>query len=126
MLKQAFLPGLIATSLISTLILPMHSAEARPRWVRDIAVGAGTSAATGAVMRNGSVLGNTLQGAAAGAAVSATQRAGGNSSAVSVLRDASVGAATGIVTGEITGNGSVGANAVKGAAAGTLVNVTAR
>jgi hypothetical protein len=129
LIKRAFVPALMTTAFLGAVLLPASPATARPNWARDIAVGAGTSVVTGAVGNTGSTVGNAATGAATGAAVSATHRTnalGSNRSAVSVVRDAGIGAATSVVTGKIIGNGSAGSNAIKGAAAGTLVNVTSR
>jgi hypothetical protein len=125
-LRGALIPGFLTATLLGVTLLPIQPANARPRWARDIGIGAATGAAGGAVMGSGKPIRNGVNGAAAGAAVSATRRAvgpNGRSSRWGIIRDAGVGAAASVVTGKVTGAGSTGGNAVRGAATGAIINI---
>ena len=115
------LPGLLATSVLGAVLLPAPPASAD--LLKEAAVGAASNVVTGAVLKNGTTVGNAVGGAAAGAAVSATHNRS-NGRVKSVVQDAAVGAVTNVVTGEVLRNGRTVDNAIGGAAAGVVVNVS--
>lgn len=119
-LNLPLLPGLIAASVFSAVVLPTQPASAD--LLRDAGIGAVTNVVTGEVLDNGNILDNAVGGAAAGAAVGATHN--DNGGVLGVVQDAAVGAAANVVTGIILNNGGVGDNAVSGAATGAVVGVT--
>ncbi len=120
-LKSQILPSLIATSLLSGLVLPVKPAVANDL-LRDIGIGAAANVVTGEIIDNGSTVGNALKGAATGAAVNATHDST-NNSVGGTIQDAAIGAAANVVTGVIIDDGSVGENAVTGAGTGALINI---
>ena len=119
--KFKLLPGLLATSVLGTTLLSASPASAD--LLKDAAVGAASNVVTGAVLKNGTTTGNAVGGAAAGAAVSATHNRS-NGRVASVVQDAAVGAVTNVVTGKVIRNGRTVDNAIGGAAAGVVVNVS--
>ena len=122
-LKSQILPSLIATSLLSVVVLPVKPAVANDL-LRDIGIGAAANVVTGEIIDNGSTLGNAVKGAATGAAVNATHDST-NNSVGGTIQDAAIGAAGGTILGEIFGDANV-EEIVGGAAAGVLVgNITA-
>ena len=120
-LKSQILPSVIATSLLSGLILPVKPAVANDL-LRDIGIGAAANVVTGEIIDNGSTLGNAVKGAATGAAVNATHDSN-NNSVGGTIQDAAIGAAANVVTGVIIDDGSVGENAATGAGTGALINI---
>ena len=120
-LTSRFLPGIITTSLLAGFFLPVKPAQA-DGLLQDIGVGAATNVVTGEIFNNGSTVGNAVKGAATGAAVNATHDRN-NNSVGGTVQDAAVGAAANVVTGVIIDDGSVGENAVSGAAAGAVINI---
>ncbi|MDJ0634177.1 MAG: hypothetical protein QNJ34_13385 [Xenococcaceae cyanobacterium MO_188.B29] len=120
-LTRKLLPGIITSTLLATAFLPSKPALA-DGLLQDIGVGAATNVVTGEILNNGSGLGNAVKGAATGAAVNATHD-NNNNSVGGTVQDAAVGAAANVVTGVILDDGSVGENAVGGAAAGALINI---
>ena len=124
----ALLPGLITTGFVGATLLPAAPAAAGDL-LRDIGIGAAAGAVIGELTDNGSLIGNSANGAAAGAAVNATKRnrtRARRNSAGSLVQDAGFGAAASVVTGVIIDNGSVVDNAVKGAATGLTINLLDR
>ena len=115
------LPGIITSTLLAGVFLPAKPAQA-DGLLQDIGVGAATNVVTGEIFNNGSTVGNAVKGAATGAAVNATHDRN-NNSVGGTVQDAAVGAAANVVTGVIIDDGSVGENAVSGAAAGALINI---
>ena len=120
-LKSQILPSLIATSLLSVVVLPVKPAVANDL-LRDIGIGAAANVVTGEIIDNGSTLGNAVKGAATGAAVNATHDST-NNSVGGTIQDAAIGAAANVVTGVIIDDGSVGKNAATGAGTGALINI---
>ncbi len=114
-------PGLIATSLLSSLVIAANPALADDL-LRDIGIGAAANVVTGEIINNGSVVGNAVKGAATGAAVNVTHDKN-NNSVGGTVQDAAVGAAANVVTGVIIDDGSVGKNAATGAGTGVLLNI---
>ncbi|MCP6761558.1 MAG: hypothetical protein NHB32_23100 [Fischerella sp. CENA71] len=126
--KRAFLPGLLATSLVGASFVPAKPASADEYILQDLGIGAGAGVVTGAVRGRGSVVNNAVKGAAAGAAVNAvhgTRRQYQNRQKRNVVQDVGVGAAAGAVTGTILrGNTKhVVGDAVDGAITGGAINV---
>ena len=115
------LSGIITSTLLAGVFLPAKPAVAGGL-LRDIGIGAATNVVTGEIFNNGSTVGNAVKGAATGAAVNATHDRN-NNSVGGTVKDAAVGAAANVVTGVIIDDGSVGENAVSGAAAGALINI---
>lgn len=120
-LTSKVISGLLATGFLGATLLPTKPATADV--VKDAAVGAAANVVTGAVLKSGSTVGNAVGGAAAGAAVSATHNKS-NGRAASIVQDGAVGAAATVITGKILKNGKTLDNAVGGAAAGVVVNVS--
>ena len=120
-LTKKLLPGIITSTLLAGVFLPAKPAQA-DGLLQDIGVGAATNVVTGEILNNGSTVGNAVKGAATGAAVNATHDRN-NNSVGGTVKDAAVGAAANVVTGVIIDDGSVGENAVSGAAAGALINI---
>ncbi len=120
-LTNRLLPGIITSTLLAGIFLPARPAVAGSL-LRDIGIGAATNVVTGEIFNNGSTVGNAVKGVATGAAVNATHDRN-NNSVGGTVKDAAVGAAANVVTGVIIDDGSVGENAVSGAAAGALINI---
>ena len=120
-LTSKLLPGLIVTNLLAGIFLPAKPAAAGDL-LRDIGIGAATGVVTGEIINNGSGVGNAVKGAATGAAVSATHD-DNNNSVSGTVQDAAVGAAANAVTGAVLDDGSLGENAITGAATGVLINI---
>ncbi len=112
----------IATSLIAGGILLPTSPALANDVLEDIGIGAAANLITGGILENGSVIGNTVKGAATGAAVNATRNEN-NNGVTGTAQDAAVGAAANVVTGIIIDDGDVGDNAISGAAGGALINL---
>ena len=108
--------GAIATSLLASVLLSTRPAAANDL-LQDIGIGAAANLITGGLLENGSVVGNTVRGAATGAAVNAT-RDENNNNVTDTLTGAAVGAAANVVTGIVIGDGDVGDNAISGACRG--------
>ena len=115
------LQGAYATSLVAGVLLPTRPAAANDL-LQDIGIGAAANLITGEILDNGSVVGNTVKGAATGAAVNAT-RDENNNNVTGTVQDAAVGAAANVVTGIVIDDGNVGDNAISGAAGGALLNL---
>jgi hypothetical protein len=126
-LKRTFLPGLMATSLFSATLLPAKPAAADDKILRDVGIGAAAGAVTGAITRDGSVLTNAVNGAAAGAAVNGANGLRGRSKKArrnrNVVQDIGVGAGAGVISGAVTNRRHTGSNAITGAAAGTAIHL---
>ncbi len=123
-LKRAFMPGVVATSLVGATLLPVKPASADQNVWRDIGIGAATGVVSSVVTKH-NVVHNVVNGAAAGAAVNQsrdllTQKG----KRPNVLGDAAVGAAASTVTGQVTGGRRhTLRNAANGAAVGTVINI---
>lgn len=120
-IKATGLKIAVATALLGGVLLPVKPAAADDL-LQDIGIGAAANLVTGGILQNGSAVGNTVKGAATGAAVNATQNED-NNSVSGTVQDAAVGAAANATTGAILDDGSFGENALTGAATGVLLNV---
>lgn len=114
------IPWLLSISLVFTV--SPKAVLADDDILKDIGIGAAGNVVTGAILGNGSPLGNVVKGAASGAAVNGTHREDDNS-VTGKIQDGVVGAAASTVTGEIIDNGSAAKNAVGGAVSGMLINI---
>ncbi len=119
-LRFTVVPSLMAASLVGTTFFSIKPASAGDNTLRDAGIGAVTSVVSGVVTGHSSVLGNAVDGAAAGASVSAVRRASGNRN---LARDAATGAAASTVTGAITGQHNLLGHAVGGAATGAVLDI---
>ena len=122
-LKRAFVPGVIATSLVGATLLPVKPAAADQNFLRDIGIGAATGVVSGVVTGH-PALPNAINGAAAGAAVNQSRdlltRKGQRPD---LLKDAAVGAAAGTLSGHVVNRRHTLGNAANGAAVGAVINV---
>ena len=123
-LKSTVVPSLMAASLIGTTLFSVKPASAGDNTLRDAGIGAVTNVLTGAVTGHSSVLGNAVDGAAAGASVSAVRRASGGHR--NLARDVATGAAASTVTGAVTGQHNHLGHAIGGAATGAVLDLLTR